>query len=181
MILSEAIEAVGNMLKGYAYSNKTESGYIGAIAAMLCWYPRQVAMKCADPIRGLARTCKFLPTPADIVAWCEKEAGPLYQAAERERRASEQIASRERPIQADPEMRARIVAGLAELSEQLKRGLQPTQREQSAKTDADKARTARRIAQITAEWGDQEVPTLGGTPVSRELVATMQMHREAAE
>ena len=36
-----------------------------------------------------------------------------------------------------------------------------------------------RRAEIYREWGDQEVPTIGGIPVSRELVDTMK--RAAAE
>lgn len=45
--------------------------YIGSLAQTLCNYPRLVAIACADLMTGVTATCEFLPTPANIIAWCE--------------------------------------------------------------------------------------------------------------
>ncbi len=44
---------------------------------MLAQYPRCVAAQAGDLVRGVPRDCKFLPTPADVIAWCERETEPL--------------------------------------------------------------------------------------------------------
>lgn len=69
--MPEAIEAVGRMIAGYAHGGNAGKSYIGTVAALLCDYPKSVALECANPIRGVARETKFLPTVADVVAWCE--------------------------------------------------------------------------------------------------------------
>lgn len=74
MTFSEAIEAVGRMLDGFPHGRPpNQQGYIGALAATLGQYPRSVASRCADVRSGVAREVKFLPTVADLVAWCERE------------------------------------------------------------------------------------------------------------
>ncbi len=76
--LSEAIGIVGKMLRGYANGGRDASaGYIGALAEVLAQYPRCVASQAGDLVRGVPRDCKFLPTPADVIAWCERETEPL--------------------------------------------------------------------------------------------------------
>ena len=85
MTLSEAIEAATAILSGYPNGGANAGdSYIGALASTLMGYPRQVAMRCADvprelgrPLRGVAATSRFLPTPADLIAWCEKDVEPL--------------------------------------------------------------------------------------------------------
>lgn len=70
----EAIEAIGKLLKAFPNGSPPDpKGYIGALAAILREYPRQVALRCADPIKGVSRETKFMPTVADLVAYCERE------------------------------------------------------------------------------------------------------------
>jgi hypothetical protein len=76
--LSDAIEAVQRIISYYPLGSKDASnGYIGAMAAVLGDYPKAIAEKCADPRRGIVLSSTFLPAVAEIVAWCEKEAGRL--------------------------------------------------------------------------------------------------------
>src|SRR5262249_6289979 len=87
LALSEAIDAVGKMLNGFPNSAPPESRrYNGALATVLSEFPRQIALACADPVKGVARTTKFLPTVADVVAWCERETAALRTPVDREDR-----------------------------------------------------------------------------------------------
>lgn len=61
-------------------------GYLGALAATLCEYPRSVAVKCCDPVRGCARETRFLPTVADVVAFCERETDAMRRSVDAEDR-----------------------------------------------------------------------------------------------
>ena len=94
MMLSEAIELVGKIVRSYNGGKNADAGYIGALAHMLASYPRQVAMRCADPVNGVVRICKFLPQPADIVVWCERETEPLRRDREYEVRTARQLDER---------------------------------------------------------------------------------------
>jgi hypothetical protein len=71
LTISEAIEAVGKMIAGYANRGSADKSYIGAIAALLCEYPRGMALRCADPVRGVVLETPFMPTPHDIAKWME--------------------------------------------------------------------------------------------------------------
>ncbi len=96
MTLSEAIEAATRIVDGYPNGGRDAGrGYIGALAAMLASYPRQVAIACSDRVNGVIRDCRFLPTPADIVAWCEHGTDSLRKQDDRERRIAEQMEERE--------------------------------------------------------------------------------------
>jgi hypothetical protein len=80
MNLSEAVDLVGRMIGAYPNGGAgAGDNYIGAIAGVFCDYPRQVATECASPIHGVARNCTFLPTVADVVAWCEPALEALKQ------------------------------------------------------------------------------------------------------
>ena len=95
MTLSEGIDAANAIIGRYPNGGAAAgASYIGAIAAMLGSYPRQVAMRCADKINGVVRECKFLPTVADIVGWCERDVAPLYRHSEREARVTAQLTDR---------------------------------------------------------------------------------------
>lgn len=69
-------------------------GYIASLVTVLLTYP-SVAEKCADPVRGVARDTKFLPTPAELIAWCDKEMSDLHKASERIARANQHRIDRE--------------------------------------------------------------------------------------
>lgn len=75
------------MISGYPNAKPTdERGYVGAIASVLIEYPRMVATKCTSPVHGVARELKFLPTVAEVVAWCERSASEMRQPVVREDR-----------------------------------------------------------------------------------------------
>ena len=95
LFLSEALEAVSDMLRGYPNRSQADKSYIGAIGELLMQYPRQVAMRCADPFTGVARETHFLPTVSDIVAWCERDAVPLHEESAHENRVAEQLRLRD--------------------------------------------------------------------------------------
>jgi hypothetical protein len=100
--MAEAIEAVTKMLNAYPNARDgIRDGYMGVIAALLCKYPRQVALRCADPINGVTRQSKFLPTVADCVQWLEREQLPFERAHEREGRVAQQLADRRRYEEGD--------------------------------------------------------------------------------
>ena len=52
LTVSEAIDLVGKMIRGFSHQGQAGKSYIGAIAEILMQYPKQVAIACADPIRG---------------------------------------------------------------------------------------------------------------------------------
>ncbi len=95
MMLSEAIDAAGAMIQGYPNGGANAGkSYIGIIAALLCSYPRGIAIACADPLRGVARETRFLPTVADIVAWCEPRVAALHTSVARDERIEQQLRER---------------------------------------------------------------------------------------
>lgn len=98
LALSEAIEVVRLMLRGYANGGQQASGsYIGALAQVLAHYPRCVASGAGDLVAGVPSTTKFLPTPADIISWCDPKTQDLREVverADREHRIASEAASR---------------------------------------------------------------------------------------
>jgi hypothetical protein len=174
MTISEAISAVQKIIDGYPNGGAgAGQGYIGASADILSSYPRQTALACANSRTGIARTCKFLPTVADIVAWCEKATEPLWCAAEREARIAAQLAEREQVRPVDPA----VVQGFKDLAEQMKRGFEPSPEARIAKEEKNKADFGKRVAEVYAEWGNDLAPTVAGIPVSRELMNLMRSNR----
>ena len=95
------------MIRGYGNTGAAGTSYIGAIAQLLTQYPRSVALACADPKKGVAASTRFLPTPGDIVPWCEGACESLYENAAREDRVTEQLRARDewnakaRPLSTD--------------------------------------------------------------------------------
>ena len=83
------------MLTGYAHKGQADQNYIANFANILTRYPRSVAIKCAHPIDGVVKETQFLPTPADVIDWCEKAARPLREAAAREARIEAQLKARD--------------------------------------------------------------------------------------
>lgn len=78
LLLSEALEVVGVMLRGYANGGRDAgASYQGALAETLMHYPRCIAAYAGDVKRGVPSTTGFLPTPAAIIAWAEKETDEL--------------------------------------------------------------------------------------------------------
>lgn len=52
--------------------NEGLDAYLDALENALLDHPREVAIGCMDPLHGVVRQCKFVPTVADIHAWCER-------------------------------------------------------------------------------------------------------------
>src|SRR5262245_5509785 len=97
LTMSEAVEAVGRMLAAFPNTRDgVRDGYMGVMAQLLTRYPRQTALRCAHPIDGVIRECKFLPTVAEAIKWLEREQLPLQRASDWERRSREQLAERDR-------------------------------------------------------------------------------------
>jgi hypothetical protein len=90
LIPSEAIDLAGRMLRGFPNKDKLTAGYAGAMAEILMSYPKAVATACADPIHGVVRGLKFMPVPADVIAWCENRQRPILEEADREVRVKRQ-------------------------------------------------------------------------------------------
>lgn len=111
--MPEAIDLVGRLIE-VAYPNyKLSDGYIGNTAALMLDYPKSIALACLHTTRGIVRSCKYPPTPAEIVKWCEADLGYLQRAADYDRRSEAQLAERERIereiAEIDPEHRAAVV------------------------------------------------------------------------
>jgi hypothetical protein len=70
----EAIEVVGKLLGLFPNGSPANAkGYIGGLSQVLIAYPKSVSLRCSDPLKGVAKDTRFLPTVADLVAWCERE------------------------------------------------------------------------------------------------------------
>ena len=95
LLPSEAFKAVSSMIAGFAHKGQADDGYITTIANVLVRYPRSIAIRCAHPIDGVVRHTKFLPTPSDVIEWCEAESRPLREAADRENRVEQQLNARD--------------------------------------------------------------------------------------
>src|SRR5262245_22604999 len=98
---SEAIEAAGKMIRGYPQAKDAPKSYIGAMADLLTRYPRSVALACVDLATGVASETRYMPTPSEVIGWCERKARPLHEEAAREDRVREQLAARETWLQPD--------------------------------------------------------------------------------
>jgi len=73
---TEAIKLATMIVTSYPNTDgKVSESYLGAIASILQDYPASVARRCAT--KGIVLVCKFLPTVADIVAYCEGFTEPL--------------------------------------------------------------------------------------------------------
>jgi len=83
------------MIRGYANKGQADKSYIGAIAELLMRYPKSVALACADPFHGVVTQTKFMPTPSDIIGFCERKAAPMHEESAREDRRADQLAARE--------------------------------------------------------------------------------------
>ena len=94
LTLSEAIDAATTIIGHYPHSQNVGDSYIGALAANLGRFPKSIALQCTDAAEGVAKECKFLPTVADVVTWCDKRTGPLRVQVDRAERVVKQLADR---------------------------------------------------------------------------------------
>lgn len=63
--------------------------YAAAIMTAIERYPEQVIATVTDPRGPLLRTCRFLPSIAEVVAACESEMEPIRREEERQARYEE--------------------------------------------------------------------------------------------
>jgi hypothetical protein len=169
MTLSEALAAATRIVECYPNPGvKISSSYLGAIAAALQSYPRQVALKCPAEIVGM---CEYLPSVAHIIKYCEGKTTPLYVHHERERRIDKQLADHNRPPD-DAAARARVIKGFAELKELLGGSIQRMPIPPNPQETIKAREKAEKL--VAEDWGEESAPTIGGIPVSRELVESMK-------
>jgi hypothetical protein len=172
LTLSEGIDAVNRIVACYPNGGRDSGdGYIGAISAVLCGYPKMIALRCADLRVGIARSSKFLPAMAEIVAWCEREMDPIRWSLAWDERV-EKGREVQQP-QESPEQRARVIEKMDQFLEDIKSSLRPSPAARAAHEARSRAAMEKRKAEVAAEWGREPVPTIGGVPVSKELVAGM--------
>ena len=93
--MTEAMALTTKIIASYPTADKVGDGYVGAIADTLMSFPASVARQCGDPKQGIIRWCKFLPSVAEIVNFCESFTEPLRRRWDRERRYDQQIKERE--------------------------------------------------------------------------------------
>lgn len=95
LMLSEALEAVSKMVDAYPNGRASiTDSYIGNMAALLCKYPRMIALRCANPISGVVTKTRFIPTVADVVEWCEPLTADMSRTVGREDAIAKQLAER---------------------------------------------------------------------------------------
>jgi hypothetical protein len=117
--LDEARVVVGKIL---ALIPQSISGnaelYIDGLAKVLMHYPRLGVRNAADPYCGVARELKYLPTPADVRIWCEREVAWLRRIADTEALTRRRIA-RQEPQPPTEEERQRVKIGFKRLVDHL--------------------------------------------------------------
>lgn len=81
----EAIETVGKLLSRFPNGTPANAkGYIGGLAEVLTFYPKSIAERCHEPLTGVPRDTEFLPTPAALIAWLERETAEMRRPVDRE-------------------------------------------------------------------------------------------------
>lgn len=96
MTLSEGIEAVGRMLDAMPNGRAgVADSYIGNMAALLCGYPRIVALGCAHPTRGVVTKTNFIPTVSEMVKWCEPLTSDMHKSVSHEDQIGQQFRERD--------------------------------------------------------------------------------------
>lgn len=180
LLLSEAIDIVGRTLDLFP-NGRTNAGksYIGGLAAVLMEYPRQVAMRAASPVHGVARDTTFLPTPAVLIAWCERETAPMQREWQSAKRVDEQVQERERDAVTSYVMQGVAKAWLTRADpkgQQLTGGGEKIAGERAlARQQANHEALAARKAETVAEYeaAGLKPVTIGRIPISIELARIM--------
>lgn len=191
LLLSEAIGIVSQMLRGYANGGQQASdSYIGALAEVLCTYPRCVAARAGDLVHGVPRETKFLPTPADVIAWCERESAELRGVVARDdhfRNIQAGMIERERQekqIAADREKRPTYDELKARHGENWGIGQREAVEDKAAReVSAQRMREANETMLLREYAGAAPHEAAPGIAVSRELVERIEQRcgRRAAQ
>jgi hypothetical protein len=116
---SEAIDVATDMLNAIPNGggNVDRRAYLSKIAATLMEYPPCIARKAADPVRGVPAITEFLPTPAVIIKWAEREREALEEIVRRDDIARKTIEDRKHRTEQDTDLAAKRGArpGIEEL------------------------------------------------------------------
>lgn len=180
MMWSEAIEGVGKMVAAMPHGRPPdEKGYVGALAAALMNFPRSVALACVAVPNGLVKSLKYLPTVADIEAWCAREVKWMHEQVDREDQAKRQLAERKRldeeheQLAEDRKTRPNLDVLKAKYGPNWGLGGLDAEQKQADDRAAAKATRERANASLlAAEYaraGVEPVVASDGTPVSLEL------------
>jgi hypothetical protein len=184
--MSDAVDVIGRLVDAFP-NGRAQAGrsYIGALASLLVTYPKTIALQCADPIRGVARDTRFLPTVADLVAFCERELAALRDIVEREDRAQE-LAKRQREA-ADAEKRLADARAVRPSYNELKAkhgpnwGIAPpTEDTAQARAKAAARLTEANRVMLMREYrtaGIEPVEAAPGIPVSLALIRSLQARK----
>lgn len=80
---SVAARLVGDVIGNYPGGAKSASKtYIAALTQVLLSYPKSIVERVADPMRGVARESEFMPSPALLIAWCDRESAAVRKLSE---------------------------------------------------------------------------------------------------
>lgn len=101
-------------------------GYIAAVVAVLAEYPPEIARRICDPVTGVPRTCKFLPTVAEISDALEIAMVPLRRRWREAKQEREEAARRSAPrALPDAAAKARVAQKLKEFTGNLNPNPEP--------------------------------------------------------
>jgi hypothetical protein len=93
--LPEALEIAGKIIRSYPSGARAAGdGYIGALASVLGSYPASVVRKAHLCPGGVPAECSTMPSPAQLIKWCEENTAPLRRRYEREERVTVQLNER---------------------------------------------------------------------------------------
>lgn len=186
LMLSEALDVVTALIERYPNGGAAaERGYIGGLAAVLVEYPASIARRAADPLKGVPKACRFLPTPADVIAWCEGEIADMRAPVAREdldakfareRAERREDAERWEKLRASPAGKY-VADGLTSLANELRAG----------PAEADKRAHATHIQQLdkaNRRTFERDCAAAGVDPergVSPALLRQIEERREAEQ
>jgi hypothetical protein len=168
--------------------NEGTDAYLDAIEKALLEEPREVAIDCMDPVHGIVRQCTFIPTVAEIHAWCERMSASMRDIVRREdeRIAVAQKAAEDAKQEAGedltPEERRAVLDRFwQKLGPNFGKRCAPQEETDEARRERIAAMECetyeRQCRRITAEYAQAglEPVTVGGIPVSRELAKLLKV------
>lgn len=184
MNITEAVASVGKLLTAFPNGAPPNSqAYIGALAATLCGYPRSVALRCCDITQGVARQTRFLPTIADIAAFCDRETAAMRGIVDKDdhyasiARAQQKRAAELQQVAEARKTRPTYDELKAKYGPNWGIGNQPSDEE-----TAERIASAQRMAQVRerliareyAAAGEEPREAAPGIPISRALVQQLR-------
>lgn len=105
-----AAEATKQLLSRYRRNEADDAvGFLTGIATVFRAYPEFIAWLAGDPIRGLPAQTKFVPTIAEVKAFCDQAMGPVYEERRQRGIVAEQMRRRALPPPSDDAARERAI------------------------------------------------------------------------